>query len=145
MHSRLACAEGSGHPLRERFSAVPLPSSDPDRELHLKETVYKLSLIHISDNQGYTTTVHQTGQHIHTVCIGAEPVGFGGTCITIIYIGFLRLQHRPGFGIRFVGDGVGVFLTVCIGVYKFFGVAVDGICQLFFKVTACILYTSRCV
>ena len=41
MHSRLACAEGSGHPLRERFSAVPLPSSDPDRELHLKETVYK--------------------------------------------------------------------------------------------------------
>ena len=61
---------------------------------------------------------------------------FGGTCITVIHIGFLRLQYRPGLGIRFVGDGVSVFLTVCIGVYKFFGVAVDGICQFFFKVTA---------
>ena len=63
-------------------------------------------------------------------------MGFGGTCITVIHIGFLRLQYRPGLGIRFVSDGVGVFLTVCIVVYKFFGVAVDGICQLFFKVTA---------
>ena len=59
-----------------------------------------------------------------------------GRGIAVIDIGLGALEHRPAVGIRLIGDGIGGLLALSIGVDKLLGICIDGLFQLFLKVTA---------
>ena len=60
----------------------------------------------------------------------------GGRGVSVIDIGFGALKHRPAVGIGLIGNGIGGLLPLGVCINKLLGAAINGLLQLFLKVTA---------
>ncbi len=86
--------------------------------------------------RGNAAAVHQAGQHVHTVGIGAQPVLLVGACVTVKHIGFRHLLHAPNAGAGIVHDVILGFVAVGIGVGELGNIIVNGFFQAVAEVTA---------
>ena len=88
-----------------------------------------------ADDQRDTSAVHQAGQHVHTVRVGAEPVLFAGGGVAVINVGLGHLLDAPDLGGGVVDDVILGLVALGVGVIELGGVVVDGLLEAVLEVT----------
>ena len=71
-----------------------------------------------SDNEGYSAAVHEAGEHIHTVTVGAEPMLGVGFTVAVVLRGLGVLLNVPLFVESVVLKLVLKLLAVFVGVIE---------------------------
>ena len=87
-----------------------------------------------ADDQRDAAAVHQAGQHVHAVGVGAQPVLLAGAGVTVVDVGLGHLLDAPHLGGRIVDDVVLGLVAVGIGVVELLGIIIDGFLQALLEV-----------